>query len=99
MNDFIINESRRFAQIIHADVGKYENLSELKERFQREIIPYSSYDSKDIYLTNLTVELNKLFHNPIWINAKDLTARNTKRIKILCSYFQKIQMKGCYLLT
>lgn len=61
MSEFILNESRRFAKVIHANVGNFQNLLDLRERFEKEIISYKGDDSREMFFTQLALELDKLF--------------------------------------
>lgn len=61
MSNFIIDECARFAKIIRANVGQYENLIDLKERFEKQISAYKSENSRELFLKNLKPELDKQF--------------------------------------
>lgn len=61
MSKFIIDECARFAKIIRANVGQYENLIDLKERFEKQISAYKSENSRELFLKNLKPELDKQF--------------------------------------
>jgi len=63
MDDFIIDESKRFAKVIQANVGRFEAPSTLKEQFEKELLPYKTSNSKDQFLNKLAIELKTLFES------------------------------------
>ena len=59
MASFIKNASNKFAQIIHFDPSKFQELNKLKQRFDIELLPYQIEETKIQFLENLQLELNK----------------------------------------
>jgi hypothetical protein len=63
MNEFIINAAKHFAKIINAGTGNFQDLNTLKERFDKELSAYKSYDSRKDFLQQLEIELKLSFQS------------------------------------
>lgn len=65
MNDFVKNETEKFAQIIHHGVGHFETLPVIQERFVKELGSYNDTQSKREFLHYLDNKIEELFSSHV----------------------------------
>jgi hypothetical protein len=86
--DFIKDQARKFAIIVHRGASKYYKLNELKDRLEKELFPYDE-DNAKLFLIFWKGELDRLFYDHLQKCDKEDCVQNktSKNANFLMSQF------------